>query len=61
MDKILEFKRVNCEEIVPVPELNAIQSLCKLLEVLATRKNGVELRDNPDDYSKICKNWFLFW
>lgn len=57
----LEFKRHNCEEIVPVPELNAVQSLCKLLEVLATPQNGVELGEDRDAFSNICKMWFFFW
>ena len=61
VDRILEFKRLNCEEAIPVPELNAVQSLCKLLEVLATPKNGVELRDDRDEFNSICKTWFLFW
>ncbi|KMR01925.1 dynein heavy chain axonemal [Lasius niger] len=56
----LEFKRKNCEELVPVPELNAIQSLCKLLEVLATPQNGVELGEDRGAFSIICKMWFFF-
>ncbi|XP_051176804.1 dynein axonemal heavy chain 2 [Leptopilina boulardi] len=57
VDKILEFKRLNCEEIVQVPELNAVQSLCKLLQVLAIQKNGIIFRDDPDDYSNMI--WSL--
>ena len=30
-----------CKELVAVPELNGIVSLCKLFDVLATPKNGV--------------------
>jgi len=57
----LSFKQRNCEEVVPVTELNAVQSLCKLLEVLATPQNGVELGEDRDVFSNICKMWFLFW
>lgn len=57
----LEFKRKNCEELIPVPELNAIQSLCKLLEVFATPQNGVELGEDRVAFSIICKMWFFFW
>jgi len=57
----LRFKQRNCEEVVPVTELNAVQSLCKLLEVLATPQNGVELGEDRDVFSNICKMWFLFW
>ncbi|KAL6445588.1 hypothetical protein ACFW04_000847 [Cataglyphis niger] len=56
----LEFKRKNCEEPVPVPELNAIQSLCKLLEIFATPQNGVELGEDHAAFSTICKMWFFF-
>ena len=61
VDKILQFKRLHCEETIPVPELNAVQSLCKLLEVLATSKNGVELLKDREEFNAICKMWFLFW
>lgn len=61
VDSTLNFKRTKCTETVPVPELNLVQSLCKLLEVLATPKNGVEMGEDPDAYSSICKTWFLFW
>lgn len=57
----LVYKRRYCDEIVPVPELNGVQSLCKLLEVLATPQNGVELGEDRDAYSVICKMWFFFW
>ncbi|EZA48745.1 Dynein heavy chain 2, axonemal [Ooceraea biroi] len=56
----LEFKRRNCEELVPILELNAVQSLCKLLEVFATPQNGVELGEDRDTFSIICKMWFFF-
>lgn len=61
VNDVLEYKRQYCDEIVPVPELNAVQSLCKLLEVLATPQNGVELGEDRDAYSVICKMWFFFW
>ncbi|KAG5317386.1 DYH2 protein, partial [Pseudoatta argentina] len=56
----LRFKLRNCEEVVPVTELNAVQSLCKLLEVFATPQNGVELGENRYVFSNICKMWFFF-
>lgn len=57
----LNFKRRRCEELVPVPELNAVQSLCKLIQVLATPENGVEFTGDKDSYANICKMWFFFW
>ncbi|CAL7938030.1 unnamed protein product [Xylocopa violacea] len=60
VDDTLEFKRRKCEELVPVPELNAVQSLCKLVEVLATPENGVEFTGDVDMFANICKMWFFF-
>jgi len=42
--KMEQFKKANqCKELIPVVELNAIISLCRLFDVLATRENGVRL------------------
>ncbi|XP_012153483.1 dynein heavy chain 2, axonemal kl-2 [Megachile rotundata] len=60
VDPTLEFKRLKCEELIPVPQLNAVQSLCKLLEVLATSQNGVEFVGDRDVFNSICKLWFFF-
>lgn len=43
VSKVLEFKRLNCKELVPTGELNAVTSLCYLLEALATPENGVSM------------------
>lgn len=42
---ILEFKRTNCAELVQCSELNLVASLCKMLNIFATKENGV----NPAD------------
>ncbi|XP_076240945.1 dynein heavy chain 2, axonemal kl-2 [Calliopsis andreniformis] len=60
VDNTLTFKRLTCEELIPVPELNAVQSLCKLLQVLATPDNGVEFTGDKDSFTNICKIWFFF-
>ncbi|KAK2576898.1 hypothetical protein KPH14_005523 [Odynerus spinipes] len=60
VEATLKFKRERCKELVPVPELNSVQSLCKLLNVFATPQNGVELGNDDDAFSTICKIWFLF-
>ena len=39
--KVLEFKKKNCVELVPVAELNGVISLTKLFDALGTVKNGV--------------------
>lgn len=58
---VLKFKRLNCKELVPVSELNSVQSLCKLLRVLATAENGVDVNQDRDAFDHICKIWFMFW
>ncbi|XP_046821789.1 dynein axonemal heavy chain 2 [Vespa crabro] len=60
VDITLEFKHHKCEELVPVPELNSIQSLCKLLDVLARPKTSAEVGNDEEAFSTICKIWFLF-
>lgn len=61
VDATLEFKRKKCEDPVPVPELNSVQSLCKLIEVLCIPENGVEFTGDIDMFSNICRIWFIFW
>jgi dynein heavy chain len=40
--KIQAFKKMaQCKELVAIPELNGIISLCKLFDVLAVPENGV--------------------
>lgn len=41
INKILAFKKDNCNEVVPLPEYSGIISLCKLYSALATVENGV--------------------
>ncbi|XP_012280984.2 dynein heavy chain 2, axonemal [Orussus abietinus] len=60
VNPILEFKQQNCEETIPVPELNAVESLCKLLKIFITSENGVEVGEDQDSFSAMCKLWFLF-
>ncbi|XP_034934334.1 dynein heavy chain 2, axonemal [Chelonus insularis] len=60
VDKVLTFKKEKCHEIIPVSELNAVESLCKLLEVLATPENGMNSTDDRDNFNLMCKLWFLF-
>lgn len=56
----LEYKRLNCEETVPSSELNVVASLCKLLDMFATKENGLD-PNNEDQFDDMSKLWFLFW
>lgn len=59
----LEFKKLNCVETVPLPELSSIESLCKLLECFTSEhlSNNIPAGLINDDYEYIIKLWFLFW
>lgn len=59
MDKVLNFKRLNCVEPVPTNELNLIQSFTRLMDVLATKQNGIDGTD-MDELENMTKIWFLF-
>ena len=41
LSALLEFVRLNCSHLVPVLELNAVQSFTNLFDSLATAENGV--------------------
>lgn len=57
---ILDFKRLNCNETVICSELNLVASLCRLLEIFATKENGID-PNNEETFEDMSKSWFLFW
>lgn len=60
LQPLLDYKRLHCEETVACTELNLIASMCRLLDLFATKENGIDtiMEDQFEDMSKI---WFLFW
>ncbi|XP_023311334.1 dynein heavy chain 2, axonemal [Anoplophora glabripennis] len=56
---VLEFKRLNCTENVVCAELNLVMSLCKLLDIFATRAYGLNPADE-EHFEDLLKIWFLF-
>jgi len=44
VDKVHDFKKQNCKDIVQIPEINGVRSLCNLFDTLATPENGVSQR-----------------
>ncbi|KAI4461456.1 dynein heavy chain [Holotrichia oblita] len=56
---LLEYKRLHCEETIVCPELNLVMSLCKLLDIFATKENGID-PNNPDQFEEMSRLWFLF-
>ncbi|XP_074979886.1 dynein axonemal heavy chain 2 isoform X4 [Caretta caretta] len=59
INKMLTFKKENCEELVPIPEYSGIVSLCKLFSALATPENGVNPADG-DNYTTVVEMYFVF-
>ncbi|XP_039277425.1 dynein heavy chain 2, axonemal [Nilaparvata lugens] len=61
LQRLLDFVRLQCELLIPVPEICVVKSLCNLLSSLATAENGLNLKkydlSNFETYSKL---WFLF-
>ncbi|KAB1265173.1 Dynein heavy chain 2; axonemal, partial [Camelus dromedarius] len=53
INKMLTFKKENCNELVPVPEYSGIISLCKLYSALATPENGVNPADGENFVSMV--------
>lgn len=46
-NKILTFKKENCQELVPIAEYSGIVALCKLFTSLASSEEGVSGRRAP--------------
>ncbi|XP_062240587.1 dynein axonemal heavy chain 2 [Platichthys flesus] len=59
MEKTLNFKKNNCKELIPITELNAVISFCRLYDSLATSSNGVNISDT-EDLGTMVKLWFIF-
>lgn len=41
IEKVINFKKSNCKELITITELNGVMSLCRLYDALATADNGV--------------------
>nr|AML30862.1 axonemal inner arm dynein heavy chain 6 [Marsilea vestita] len=59
VDKVTEFQKKNCKELVPTDSLCCIITLCTLFDSLATPENGVAPFEG-DSYIPMIENWFLF-
>ncbi|XP_026578292.1 dynein heavy chain 2, axonemal [Pseudonaja textilis] len=56
-NQILNFKKENCQELVPITEYNGIVALCKLFTSLA--EEGLNLTDT-ENYSILVEMYFVF-
>jgi len=59
VEMALQFRRDNCKELIRTTNLNAVQSLCRLFDCVATKENGVDPADQ-DFYSAMIELWFFF-
>ena len=60
MDKAFKFVKRSCSDLVLVAELNAVQSLCRLFDCLASAENGVGPKNDADGLSRAVELWFQF-
>ena len=56
--RVLEFRNT-CHEMVPVPEIAAMASLCRMYDALATVENGADPQDT-EGYNKMLEMYFIF-
>ncbi|KAK9398329.1 dynein heavy chain 2 axonemal [Crotalus adamanteus] len=56
-NKILNFKKENCQELVPISEYSGIVALCKLFTSLA--EEGLSLTD-AENYSTLVEMYYVF-
>ncbi|XP_053575482.1 dynein axonemal heavy chain 2 [Bombina bombina] len=59
IEKVMQFRKSNCKELVPQEETCGVISLCKLYEALATADNGVNPSDS-ENYNRMIELWFVF-
>ncbi|KAM6163721.1 dynein axonemal heavy chain 2 [Rhynchocyon petersi] len=60
INKILAFKKDNCNELVALPEYSGIISLCKLYSALATPENGMNTGDGSETSTTMVEMTFVF-
>ncbi|KAH0626110.1 hypothetical protein JD844_000881 [Phrynosoma platyrhinos] len=58
-NKILNFKKENCQELVPISEYSGIVALCKLFSSLASSEEGLNPTDS-ENYTTVVEMYFIF-
>lgn len=59
IEPLFKFKKQNCRELIPINEINGIQSMSRLFDTLATPENGVDIMDG-ENYATMVQYWFVF-
>ncbi|XP_013412698.1 dynein heavy chain 2, axonemal [Lingula anatina] len=57
--KIMEFKKQQCKELIPIAELNGVISLCKLFDCMAKPELGCDPSDQ-ENYVRMIELYFQF-
>ncbi|KAF5831208.1 dynein-1-beta heavy chain, flagellar inner arm I1 complex [Dunaliella salina] len=69
MESCLEYKRLNCRELVPTDRLSCVRTFTRLFDSLATPEHGVAPEDGQEAFttllekiyaSQLTQMWFLF-
>jgi len=60
MESCLEYKRLNCRELVPTDRLSCVRSFTRLFDSLATPEHGVAPEDGQEAFTTLLEMWFLF-
>ncbi|XP_014276767.1 dynein axonemal heavy chain 2 isoform X2 [Halyomorpha halys] len=61
IDNILRIKRLNCEEVVKVPEICAVISLCHLMQIIARPEDVAKVYPpESEDYIYAARFYFFF-
>uniref|UniRef100_T1INB1 Dynein axonemal heavy chain 2 n=1 Tax=Strigamia maritima TaxID=126957 RepID=T1INB1_STRMM len=58
LQKLLDFKKENCKELIPTSELNTVVSLCRLLDATFTPENKVIAEE--EGFSVLARLIFTF-
>uniref|UniRef100_A0ABM5EJD6 Dynein axonemal heavy chain 2 isoform X2 n=1 Tax=Pogona vitticeps TaxID=103695 RepID=A0ABM5EJD6_9SAUR len=58
-NKILTFKKENCQELVPISEYSGIVALCKLFSSLASSEEALNPADS-ENYTAVVEMYFVF-
>eukprot|EP00741_Cyanophora_paradoxa_P024938 tig00000056_g24072.t1 len=60
VQRVFDLKKKDCTELIPITDMNAVQSLCALFDALATKENGLDFHADPEGYPRMIEMWFVF-
>ncbi|EDQ90997.1 uncharacterized protein MONBRDRAFT_20211 [Monosiga brevicollis MX1] len=59
VERLLDFVRHKCEELVETSLLSRVTSLCNLLDAFLVPENGIDPADKAH-FARLLEQWFLF-